>query len=227
MSLETNIKICRRISDRHKFDVEIKGYISGNDLMFDLEDANFSNSLDLLLLDITMPGLNGVDVAREARGLGYTGVIIFITASEDYFRDAFDVGAFHYIVKGESMAHFEEVFLKAVDVLKEMDRKEILLSGWGELRRVAISSIEYFEVVSRNIIVYYEGKVFEFHGHLKKLEEQLASNGFQRIHRNYLVSLMHIKNMTFHEVVMSNGKTLPVGRTYYSELKEAVNKIKM
>jgi len=225
--LDTYTQLCKKVSNKYNIAAEIKGYSSGSDLMFDLEDPKFQSTLDMLFLDISMPGLSGVEVAREARALGYTGVIIFITASEEHFRDAFDVGAFHYITKGESMRRFEEVFLRAVEHLNDSNKKEITLSCWGEYKKIKISDIEYFEVVNRVIIVYYDNKSFELQGSLQKLEITLANYGFQRIHRNFLVSLSYIKQMTFKYVVLLNGKELPVGRNYYSGLKSAVNKMKL
>ena len=227
MSRDTNIRLCRKMCAKHDIDIEIKGYETGSDLMFDLEEPAFQNSLDLLLLDITMPGMNGIDVAKEARELGYKGVIIFITVSNEHFKDAFDVGAFHYINKEESVKRFEEILLKAIAYTKDAGRKEILLSSWGELKKLEIDSIEYFEVINRVITVYYGDKKFDFQGSLKKLEDRLLDCGFHRIHRNYLVSLSYVNSISFKSVIMSNGKTLPVGRKYYSGLKGAINIIKM
>ena len=101
-ALLTYVKFCSKISAEHNIDADVKGYSNGSDLMFDLEDPKIYNTLDILFLDIHMAPINGVEVAREARRAGYTGFIIFITASEEHFREAFDVGAFHYITKGES-----------------------------------------------------------------------------------------------------------------------------
>jgi len=227
MALETYTKLCHVISEKHNIDAEIKSYGSGNDLMFDLEDPMFYNTLDLLLLDISMPGIGGIEVAKKAREFGYSGIVIFITASEDHFREAFDLGAFHYITKGESLKRFEEIFLKAVALSNDENRKEIVLSGWGELRRLRISSIEYFEVINRVITVFYDNNEFKFQASFQKIEEQMRDYGFQRIHREYLISIPHIKSISFKNVIMQSEKVLPVGRKYYNDLKEAVNKIKL
>ncbi|MDR0490695.1 MAG: response regulator [Oscillospiraceae bacterium] len=226
MALETYASICSRICSKHGIDAEIKKYESGNDLMFDFDEPKFQNTLDLLFLDISMPGPSGIDIAREARELGFTGIIIFITGSEESYREAFDVGAFHYITKGESVQRFEEILLKAVESSRNSDRKEIVLSGWGEIKKLKISSIEYFEIINRIITVHYDNEEFEFQGSFQKLEEQLADKGFLRIHRNYLVSLSYIKSMTYNEAVMISGKTLPVGRKHHDGLKAAFGNVK-
>ena len=225
MALSTYVGLCRKICKKHHIDAAVKEYISGSDLMFDLEDPKFHNTLDLLFLDINMPGLSGVEVAKEARRCGYNGVIIFITASDEHYSDAFDIGAFHYIRKGDSASRFEEIFLRAAEMSRTINQKEISLSGWGEIRKINVNSIYYFEVVNRVIHVYYDDEVFRFQGNLSLLEEQLADAGFMRVHRNFLISLSHVESITFKNVYMTNGKELPVGRTRYGDLKEAVKRM--
>jgi DNA-binding LytR/AlgR family response regulator len=220
-------KLCYKISKNHGIEIEIKTYESGNDLLFDLEEPKFFNTLDILFLDITMPGIDGVATARHARKVGYTGLIIFITTSEAHYADAFDVGAFHYITKGADVKRFEEIFMKAVDLLRELNKDHILLSGWGELKQIKVRDILYFEVVKGTMKVFYDDESFEFNGTLDKIEEQLNDRGFQRTHRNYLVSLTHVKSITYTELIMTNDEVLPVGRTHYPELRDRIKSIKM
>ena len=219
-------KLCRRISEKHGIDVGVREYESGSDLMFDLEDPKFYNTLDILFLDISMPGISGIETAQQARQTGYAGVIVFITSSVEHYKDAFDVGALNYITKGENIKRFEEIFLKAVDSAKAKQHELITLSGWSALENVEIRSIEYFKVSKGIITVYYNDKEFEFNGCFDSLEKQLSDSGFYRLHRNYLVSLVHVKTTSFTEVVMSSGAALPVGRKRYHDFKAALDKIK-
>jgi DNA-binding LytR/AlgR family response regulator len=225
--LQVYEKLCRKIGENHKIPCEIKAYESGNDLMFDLEDPKFFNTLDLLFLDVKMPGTDGIQTARRARQLGYAGLIIFITAAEERYSEAFDVGAFHYVTKGESAKRFEEIFMKAVELSREFHQEQILLSAWGELRQVKVRDIYYFEVLKGDVAVYYDGGSFEFNSTLTSLEKRLANRGFQRIHRNYLVSLTHVKSLTYNELTLNCGVSLPVGRTHYQELKQEIERLKM
>ena len=221
--------LCRDISEKHKIDIEIKEYESGSDLMLDLENPKFYSILDILFLDISMPGISGIETAKAAREVGYTGIIIFLTVSKEHYEEAFDVGAFNYIIKGEHDGkRFEEIFLKAVRLAEELRKEVIVLSGGYELRQIAVRDIEYFEVIKRVLTVYYNDEKFKFtSSNLESLEGRLFDHGFQRIHRNYLVSLLHIKKLTYKEVTMRSGSVLPVGRKYYPDLKNAVEKIKM
>jgi len=222
---ELYTELCREVSKKNRVDIEMKVYRSGSDFLFDLEDPKFYSTLDILLLDIHMPGVCGVETAREAREIGFGGVIIFITASKEHYANAFDVGAFHYITKGEhDFERFEEILLKAFKQAKNMRQEVIVLSCGGEIKQIEIQKIEYFEIFQRMLTVYYGDEIFEFISTLEKLENQLAGHGFQRIHRCYLVSLSHIKKLSYTGVTMQNGVVLPVGRKYYPFLKEYVEK---
>jgi DNA-binding LytR/AlgR family response regulator len=221
-------KLCRTASENHNIDIEIKAYGSGSDLLFDLEDPKFYSTLDLLFLDINMPGIDGIETAKHARKVGYAGLIIFITVSDEHYADAFDVGAFHYITKGENVDRFDEIFMKAVEMSKEIHQEQILLSAWGELRQIKIRDILYFEVVKGTMTVFCDGdQSFVFNGVMDKLEERLKNSGFQRIHRNYLVSLTRVKSVTYTEAIITGGVKLPVGRAYYHEFKESIKRLKM
>ena len=219
--------LCDEISKKHKVDIDIKVYESGNDLLFDLEDPKFHSMLDLLFLDIHMPGINGVETARAAREIGFGGVIVFITSSTDHYTDAFDVGAFHYILKGKHDGYrFEDVFLKAVRQAESLRQEVVVLSFGNELRQIEIKKIEYFEILNKVVTVYYGNETFEFISTLERIETQLSDKEFCRIHRSYLVSLFHIKSISYSNVTMLNGTVLPVGRKYYPVLKKNIDRIK-
>ena len=212
--------LLRKIGLKNSIDLSIKEYLRGGDLMCDLEEPRFYNTLDILFLDIRMPGISGVSVASEARRLGYSGVIVFITASDEHYRDAFDIGAFNYIRKGESVSRVEEVFLSAVETAKQINSAHITLGSWGEIRKIPIGAIDYFEVDKKKVFCYYDGGKFGFPGTLCPLEERLKDSGFIRIHRNYLISLSRLDSVSYTHAVIG-GKRLPVGRTHAKPLHDA------
>lgn len=218
---------CRAISEKHAIDIEIKVYTGGHDILFDFENPQFYNTVDIIFLDIHMPGINGIDTARQLREYGYRGLIIFITISKAFYENAFDVNAFNYITKDDNgHLRFEAVFLRAVKAARTLRQDVLVLSGGGELRQIAVGDIEYIDVIKRVMSVYYGGQRFEFISTLDKLENQLFGKGFVRIHRHYLVSLAYVKQISYEEVTMHNGARLAVGRKYYPALKAAVERLK-
>jgi len=208
------------------YEIDLKIYKSGSDLLFDLEEPKFHHTLDILLLDIGMPGLSGVETAVEARKIGYEGVLIFVTADNRHYEEAFDVMAFNYVVKGDHSAErFIEVFSKALSMAAKYRNNNVIFSNGSDLCKISIDQITYFEIIKGSLTVRYNGQKFEIRSTLEKIEEELSDRGFQRIHRNYIVSLTQVRSITYSEVIMQDGTSLPVGRRYYPELKSAVERI--
>ena len=96
-----------------------------------------------------------------------------------------------------------------------------MCSGAGEFRNIEIRKIRYFMVVKRIVTVFYgDDEEFSFYTSIGKIETRLQDYGFIRLHRSYLVSMSHIRTISFKEVEMDNGDILPVGRSYYADLKK-------
>lgn len=103
---------------------DITEYTSAEPLLLDLE--NRQKHFDLFLLDILLPGRNGVETARRIRWLDEKAVLIFLTVSEDFYREAFDLYAFHYLIKPIRPADLTEVLTKAAEQISA--RKKPCLS---------------------------------------------------------------------------------------------------
>lgn len=216
-----------RLAEVHNIEVEIALYGKGEELLFHLEDVK--KYADIIYLDMSMKGMEGVSVAHRLRERGCTSELIFFTISKEYYSSAFDVGALHYIVKGVTPDFkFEEIFLRAVRAAEEKKREYIMCSGAGEYRNIDIRSIRYFQVVRRIVTVYYGKKdEFSFYSTFGKIVNRLDDYGFIRIHRSYLVSTEWVRTISYKEVVLHTGETLPVGRSYYTDLKAAMENAAM
>lgn len=220
---EADRKKCKKHLEQlaavHGIEVEFSFYQRGEELIFHVQDAK--NQPNIIYLDMRMDGTSGDEIARQLRQQGINSELVFYTVSKDYYNAAFDVKALHYVVKGETTTEkFEDIFLRAVQAVQEKQAEYIMCSGAGEFRNIQIQKIRYFQVIKRIITVYYDkSEEFSFYSTIGKIELRLQEYGFVRIHRAYLVSLFHIRTITFKEVVMNNGEVLPVGRSYYQELK--------
>lgn len=214
-----------KLAEQHKIDIEVKTYVNGDDIMFDVEDPDFLKVVDLMILDISMPGPDGIEVAEAARENGYLGLIVFLTVSRTHYEPAFDVKGFNYITKNANAPkRFEKVFMKAVMELRDGNKEAIVLTGGGNYRQIRISSIRYFEVQKNLITVHYgKNETFEFISTLTKLENQLESHGFYRAQRSYLVNLNQVAKITFEMLSLQDGTEIPVGRKYYKGLKEILH----
>lgn len=206
-----------------ELDIKIQTYSDGRQLLFEF-DKN-ENIPDIIFLDIYMPKIDGIEVANKLRLMRFDGEIIFLTKSDSYWQNAFDVHAYHYIVKDNCP---DEKFNSIVDnVIKSViDKNEdyILFNSCGKNLSIKIKDILYFEVTKRIVnVVYLEG-TFEFYSTLSKLEEQLFSRNFIRIHKSYLVSKNYIVKIYHNYVVLKDNTKLPLGRTYKNIINQTFNK---
>ncbi len=220
---EQELKQCKKrlelVASIHQMDVEFSLYHKGEELLFHLQSLR--SYPDIIYLDMRMNGIQGDEVARKLREQGCVSEIVFFTVSKDFYTTAFDVRAFHYIVKGETTVEkFGDIFMQAVRSVQEKQTEYIMCTGAGEFRKIQIKKIHYFEVVKRIVTVHYGSDQFSFYSTIGKIELRLKDHGFVRIHKSYVASISHIRNFSFKEITLDTGEVLPVGRNYYSELKQ-------
>ena len=206
--------------------IEIEFYADAKGII----SASFDS--DILFLDIQMPGIDGMGAARMLRSSGKKTVIVFVTALEDQVFNAFDVGAFNYIVKPFTKAKIIEVFKKAVKQAEDQRLVETAISeqeeagrtitvkSGGTNTRVILSEVQYAEIYDRRIILHMESSDdIEYYGRISDLEN-IAGKDFFRVHRAYLVNLGAVKSYDSKYVHMSDAD-IPVARGKYQELIRA------
>lgn len=222
ISLAQYTEQLEKIAEENAIEVNISRYASGKELLFEWEDEERQS--DALYLDIHMSVLDGVSMAEQLRQRGCNSEIIFLTKDKEKMLDAFDVEAFHYIVKNQTTDEkFNQIFRRLSDKIHRKKGEYITFSCAGENRNILIDSILYFRVDIRVITVYYgRGESFEFYSTIGKVENSLCGKGFFRIYRSILVNSAYIRSATTTEVLMVDGTKMPVGRSYWKELKEGI-----
>ncbi len=180
---------------------------------------------DILLLDIQMQGKNGIEAAEELRLTGRQLIIIFVTAIEDYVFQAFDVDAFHYLVKPFSDEKFSEVLQKAAEKLEEPKTENgkrktpsLFITKGGTHITVDFEDIVYAEVFDRKVIIHTMDSDIEYYGKLKDLEKK-AGEDFFRPHRAYLVNFNFIRKYDATTIYMKKGQALMAKQNYQEFVK--------
>ena len=209
--------------------IEIETYADAQRILSPEFDA------DILLLDIQMPGTDGMNASKILRSNGKKTVIVFVTALEEQVFNAFDVGAFNYIVKPFAKGRIKDVIRGAIEQAEEVrsiektlaeksdgneKNRSITVKSGGANTRVILSEVRYAEIFDRRIVLHMADRDdIEYYGRISDLEK-IAGKDYFRVHRAYLINLGYVKSYDSKAVHME-GNDIPVARGKYPELIKA------
>ena len=202
---------------------EIVEYASAGDCLADTQE------LDLLFLDIELApsgsGLDGMALARtiRERATGPQPVIIFVTGYERYVFDAFDVGAFQYLLKPVDEEKFAQVFTRAVAQIgtaREKSGRVLTLQSANISKSAPLDSIYYIESSNHKVELHLKDGVFACYAKIGELELELQDQFF-RIHKGYLVNLSYVDGYSKMEVTLTNGERLLLSKYKYQDFVKA------
>ena len=202
---------------------EIVEYASAGDCLADHRE------IDLLFLDIELApfgsGLDGMALARKIRerATGTQPVIIFVTGYERYVFDAFDVGAFQYLLKPVDEEKFAKVFSRAVAQIgtaREKPGRVLTLQSANTSKTVPLDSIYYIESSNHKVELHLKDGEFVCYAKIGDLELELQDQFF-RIHKGYLVNLAYVAGYSKTEVTLTNGERLLLSKYKYQDFVKA------
>lgn len=173
---------------------------------------------DILFLDIQMAGMNGIETARMFRKQNEEAVIIFVTGVKEYVFEAFDVAAFHYLLKPIEENKFMEIFDRAVkEAGKRKERGQEQFFVKTKNRNIILNhrNILYVESRGRKAEIHTTGEAIEIYASMTELESQLGQN-FYRCHRGYLVNMAHITEYGSDSISLSNGESIYLAKERYN-----------
>jgi DNA-binding LytR/AlgR family response regulator len=183
--------------------------------------------VDLLLLDIEMPGMNGLELTKNLGNI--RPVIIFITSKREYAADAFELNVIDYIIKPVTSARFVQAIAKAREVLQsnteEVNVNEdefVFIRDGSIVRRLALESILYAEAMGDYVKLHTPERFFAVHTTLKAVEERLPASKFLRVHRSYIVAVNKIDTIEGGALTI-NSKPIPVADTYRATLNKRLH----
>ena len=194
---------------KQNIECEITEYASTDEHLSDQKEH------DLLFLDIEMKsvasGMDGMSMAKQIRATELTKqpIIIFVTGYEKYVYDAFDVGAFQYLLKPIDEQRFAQVFRRAAEQIiseAEQQKKTLVIQYANTSKAIPLDHIYYLESQSHKVVIHMNEEELEYYAKLGDLEEELQGQFF-RIHKGYLVNLACIDEYNKTEVTLVNGDT--------------------
>lgn len=207
------------------FGQDVKLYGSAECLLEDVVQGG--KRFDLYLLDIFMENsMNGIECAEKLRTEDETAVICFVSTSDDFYREAYDLYAVQYLIKPVGRKELEKL-LDKVEKIFIRNREKTLQYTW----RRASGAIPYGKILyisSREHVLSIhctDGRVQESTGKLNDMEQYICGNNFLRCHQSFIVNMYHVREFSGMELTLAGGESVPISRRYYAAVQERYRKI--
>ncbi len=194
---------------------EIRTFASAEAFLFEYEE---DKAYDILLLDVEMKNMNGIELAKRIRKDNNRAEIIFITSHFEFVGEGYEVDALHYLIKPISVEKFTQVLTKAAEKLS-VEPPPVVISCEGETVKLYESDILYVESFLHYIVIHTKDNEYKIKENISVFENKV-SNVFYRIHRSYLVSLKYITRISRTSVNIGNTE-LPLSRGKYDNINRA------
>ena len=194
---------------------EIRTFASAEAFLFEYEE---DKAYDILLLDVEMKNMNGIELAKRIRKDNNRAEIIFITSHFEFVGEGYEVDALHYLIKPISAEKLTQVLTKAAEKLS-VEPPSVVISCEGETVKLYEADILYVESFLHYIVIHTKDKEYKIKENMSVFENRV-SDYFYRIHRSYLVSLKYITRISRTSVSIGNTE-LPLSRGKYDDINRA------
>ena len=209
--------LARYASEAHLEEgLRISSFTSAEDFL-----KSYEPIYDVVLMDIELPGANGMSAARALRIVDPRAAIIFITNIASFAVSGYEVDALAYLLKPISHPAFSLAMRKAQAAAAARQTRTYVIQTPDGIFRVPVSSILYVEVVRHSVYFHTLQGTYKRRGSMKEVEEELRGMHFCRCHNAYLVNLERVSSVSGNDVVVGND-VLPVSRQRKQEFLDAL-----
>lgn len=203
---------------------EVSVYSDADSLLADIDNKRIQ--YDLYLLDIYMEeSMNGLELARRLRKVQEEALICFISTSDDFYREAYDLYAVQYLIKPVKEESLKNLLRKVQKILDREGEKKLIYSWWGKNGLIPYGKIRYISSRGHTLYIYCtDGKIQESTGKLNDLEHQVCDDILIRCHQSFIVNMYHVEGLSGTNLIVA-GEQIPVSRRYYDKVKKRYREI--
>lgn len=212
--LKMREEIAARVSDGLP-EAEVCAFSGGGELLQQLKEE----VCDILLLDIDMPELSGMEVARQLGELPKKPLLIFVTGHDELVYESFQYHPFGFVRKQFLNQELKKL-LQDCRAELEQGKRHFNFRTEGKEVCLLLSELLYFESEGNYLKVYVTDAEYRFRSTITAVEGALKKDGFIRLHKGFLVNQSAIRLFGTEVVELTDGTSLPVGKTYAEEAKQ-------
>lgn len=202
------------ILSTYSINYKIYEFSSGEELL-----SNYPKDLDILIMDIQMKIINGMDTARKIREFDQNLEIIFMTSFSEFMQEGYEVKSYRYILKPISERKISRNILPCINEIMKKKNNYLTINVKNYVDRIKIDSIVYIETDRPNILIYTNDNKYTTKMSISKIDKILREHGFFRCHNSYIVNLKLVESM--------NSNTLKIGEKYIPISKYRVKELKL
>ena len=162
--------------------------------------TGYKADYDLIIMDIMLPGMNGMEAAKKLRELDKDTVLVFVTNMAQYAVGGYSVGAFDFILKPVTYASFYLKFVRIMEKVKSQDGAQLVIKGKQFSKRVYAANIIYVEIADHDLVYHTSGGNVTGHGSMRSVEAALKDCNFALCNQSYLVNLKYVEEIRASEV---------------------------
>ena len=196
-------------------DFLIDCYTSGNSLLSSYTERKY----DIVIHDIEMKGMNGIETAEKIRLTDRYVTIAFLTSYEEFAIAGYNVKAERYILKQQPEFMYEEQ-LKGLINDYSQNHKKFSYSNNNVAFSILLSDIVFFEVFNRSITIHTVEEEYTYYGKLSELVETYKDDGFIKVGKSYLINAAFIKIIKKNDIQLKTGQTIELGRKVKNQVVE-------
>lgn len=196
-------------------EAEVSEFSSGNSLL----EAIAQNTCDILLLDIDMPEISGLDIAARLTALTDKPLLVFVTSHDELVYDSFQFHPFGFVRKSYMDKEFPRILADCVNELNSRDKHFCFHTASVDVK-LPLDEILYFEADGNYLKLFAKDSEYRFRDTLSAVENTLSGSGFIRIHKGFLVNQSAVRTLAYDEAELIGGAKIPIGRSYSEAAKK-------
>lgn len=196
-------------------DTEISMFSNGVKLLERLSEAK----CDILLLDIDMPELNGLEIAARLGALSEKPLLIFVTSHDELVYDSLQFHPFGFVRKGYLENELPKILADCVREINCREKHFCFHANNSEIK-LPLDDILYFEAEGNYLKLFAKSGEYRFRETITAVENTLRESGFVRIHKGFLLNQSAVKILSSDKAELIDGTLLPIGRSYGESAKK-------